>query len=174
VPSDNFLPIGEDQFPLVARTNLRDVRLVSIDAHAPDIPVADAEVRVTMEDIAYRAEPGALLVRLSAKVSYYDRKTDQVLDGTNPEDPAALQGEVGRITVTQLAELSFEGDSASITAEQADEFLRGNLLFMMFPYVRASIQQLASDLRLPPTVLPFLRRDVVSVLPDVDQDLADE
>ena len=36
MPSDVPLPIKLDQLPLVARTDIRDVRLVSIEAQAPD------------------------------------------------------------------------------------------------------------------------------------------
>jgi hypothetical protein len=51
---------------------------------------------------------------------------------------------------------------------QADEFINGNLLFMMFPYIRTSIQQVSADLRLPLTVLPYLRRGPAVPSEDAD------
>ena len=61
---------------------------------------------------------------------------------------------------------AFEGGAISQT--QADEFMAGNLLFMMFPYIRTTVQQVSADLRLPLTVLPYLRRETGIASEDAD------
>ena len=67
MPSDVPLPIELDQLPLVARTDIRDVRLVSIEAQAPDVPAEDAAVHFAMDEMAYRVEAGTLFVRVDCQ-----------------------------------------------------------------------------------------------------------
>ena len=155
MPSEVFLPIELDQLPLVARTDIRDVRLVSIEAQAPDVPADDAAVHFAMDEMAYRVEAGTLFVRVTANVRYFAEDPGAGQPAAPESDPTRL--EVGRITLILLAELAFEGGAISQT--QADEFMAGNLLFMMFPYIRTTVQQVSADLRLPLTVLPYLRRE---------------
>jgi hypothetical protein len=158
-----------DSLSVVARTEIRDVRLVGVTAKTDDVLPAEIDIEIRMTRNRYRVENGSLYVRTAAEARYLTRvsepdthaedrtatETDQV------EDPGATeqQKEVGRIEVELLAELDFEG--GQITHEQMDEFLERSFLFIIFPYVRTTMQQTAADLRLPPTVMPYLRRNPV-------------
>ena len=164
MPSDVPLPIELDQLPLVARTNIRDVRLVSIEAQAPDVPAEDVAVHFAMDEMAYRVEARTMFVRVAANVRYFAEGADAGRPTASESEPTRL--EVGRITLVLLAELAFEGGAISQT--QADEFTAGNLLFMMFPYIRTTVQQVSADLRLPLTVLPYLRRETGIASEDSD------
>ena len=164
MPSDVPLPIELDLLPLVARTDIRDVRLVSIEAQAPDVQAEDAAVHFTMDEMAHRVEAGTLFVRVAANVRY-------LAEGPGAGQPSAPESEpprleIGRITLVLLAELAFEGGEISQT--QADEFMARNLLFMLFPYIRTTVQQVSADLRLPLTVLPYLRRETGITSEDAD------
>jgi len=154
VPSEVPLPIEFDQLPLVARTEIRDVRLVSIEAQAPDMLAENAAAQFTMDEMAYRVEANTMFVRVTANVRYFAEGAVAGEPTDTESDPTGR--EVGRISLSLLAELAFEGGAISKT--QADEFMAGNLLFMMFPYIRTSVQQVSADLRLPLIVLPYLFR----------------
>lgn len=64
------------------------------------------------------------------------------------------------MTVTHLAELELKDDPSTVSRARMEEFLEKNLMFMMYPYVWASLQRSAAEVPLPPVVLPNLRRDV--------------
>lgn len=164
MPSEAPLPIELGQLPLIARTDIRDVRLVSIEAQAPDVPAEDTSVHFAMDEMAYRVEGDTLFARVTANVRYSAAVVGAGQPGASESEPTLR--EVGRITFTLLAELSFKGGAISQT--QADEFMAGNLLFMMFPYIRTTVQQLSADLRLPLTVLPYLRRETGILSEDAD------
>lgn len=141
---------------LIDRTELRDVRLISISGHSQDRPVPNASAAVSMEDITYRTEPGSLLVRLMTDVHYYEPPGEGTENGElDVEKPRT---EVGRLQLVHVADLSLEGDLDGTDQDQIGEFLAGNIIFMLFPYVRAAIQRYSADLMLPTTVLPYLRR----------------
>ena len=133
-------------------------------AAAPDVPADDAAVHFAMDEMAYRVEAGTLFVRVTANVRYFAEGPVAGQPAAPESDPTRL--EVGRITLVLLAELAFEGGAISQT--QADEFMAGNLLFMMFPYIRTTVQQVSADLRLPLTVLPYLRRETGIASEDAD------
>jgi hypothetical protein len=161
VSVESPLPLELDQLPLAARTDMRDVRLVSVEAETHELPIETTHVQVAMDDLSYKVQDDTMSVKLVARVRYLvdepDGETSENLDG----EAAVDRTEAARIIVALRAELSFEG--GAITSEQADEFMAGTMLFMLFPYARAAIQQIASDLRLPPTVLPFLRRGAITI-----------
>jgi hypothetical protein len=161
VSAESPLPIELDQLPLVARTDMRDVRLISVDAEANELPIETTHVQVAMDDITYKVDDNTLFVKLVARARYLVDGPD----GENSENADEAAGveriEAAHITVALRAELSFDG--GAVSSEQADEFMAGTMLFMLFPYARAAIQQVASDLRLPPTVLPFLRRGAITI-----------
>jgi len=171
--SSDALPIDLDSLPLVARTDMRDVRVVSVVARTDDVVPTDTEIAVRMTRSQYRVEEGSLFVRTSAEAQYLAHPPEEAEGATAEEGAAhstdaapAEQREVGSIEVEVLAELDFQG--GEVTPAQIDEFLDHNFLFMIFPYVRTVLQQTAADLRLPPTVLPFLRRGSLTSAPRPD------
>ncbi|MHB1010157.1 MAG: hypothetical protein ACYC1E_13150 [Propionibacteriaceae bacterium] len=140
---------------------MRDVRLVSIEAYNHAQPSRDATVEVAMDDWAFRAEPGVLFVRLASTVRYFKAESETDSPVEEPIDqPEREPAELGRLVVAHTAELELEGDPEAVTREQIDELVEMNLMFIMFPYVRATVHRLSSDLQLPPIVLPYLRRNV--------------
>lgn len=155
--AEEQLPFDLDELPLVARTDLRDVRVVSIIAHAPDVLVVDANVHASVGAPQYRIEDERLFVRLEATARYTEIDDVSEQDEAAPVDP----NEVGSVTIGLVAELEFRG--GVVSQQQVDELVTSNLFFMLFPYVRSTLQQVASDLRLPQTVLPYLRRQVAPV-----------
>ena len=150
------LPVSSgSDVPLVQRTELRDVRLVAVRSKNQERPVQNLHVRVDMDNWAYRAEPGTLLVTLRTEAVYFEQ-SEQAENGKR----ARKGSRVGKVTVTHLAELELKDDPNAVTHARMGEFLEKNLMFMMYPYVRASLQRYAADVLLPPVVLPYLRRDV--------------
>ena len=159
VESTSATPL--EQIPLIARTQLRDVHLVSVEGLNNEHASPNAVVEVGMEDWSYRAEAGKLFLRLVTTVSYKSPPPDpEVSSGETPLDSQDALPELGRLVVAHTAEFDVAGDPAAITREQVDELIATNVLFIMFPYVRATVQRLAADLALPPTVLPYLRRNL--------------
>lgn len=154
--------VGQDDVPLIARTEIRDVWVASISAEGPAFPIPEAEVGYSMTDVEFHAETGSLQVRLETKVDYLSPRTNEDA-AAGPEEPGAPDGRrLAQIRVVHVADLSLEGDSGAVTREQVDELMTSGVLFMMFPYVRASIHQLSIEMRLPVTVLPYLRRSDAS------------
>lgn len=155
MPAEPVAPVSaQDDVPLVERTELRDVRLISIRAKNQERPGHDVQVHVNMDKWAYKIEPGTLLITLRTE-AIYSEHSDQIEAGSK-KDRARL----GRVVVTHLAELGLQGDPETVSRARIEEFLGNNLMFMMYPYVRASLQRYAVDLLLPPVLLPYLRRDV--------------
>lgn len=162
--SSDILPLDLDSLPVVMRTDMRDVRLVSVVAHVQDVIPADTDIAIRLEPSRYRVDGASLFVRTVAGARYFRHEATETDNdaGRSPEPDAAPEGppaelqDMGSIEVEVLAELDFQG--GEVTQEQMDEFLDQNFLFMIFPYVRTLLQQTAADLRLPPTVIPFLRR----------------
>lgn len=163
MPSEEHLPIDLDQLPLAARTRIRDVRLVSIEAQAPDVPTEGTAIHFAMGEVAYRVEADTLFGRIETTTRYFEGETD----AGDPESDAAesVGREVGRLTLVVLAELAFEG--GAVSQVQADEFMERNLIVMLFPYIRNSVQRLSAELRLPQTVLPNLPGETWGVTEDV-------
>jgi hypothetical protein len=163
VPSEPPLPIELDELPLVGRTELRDVRLVAIDAQAPEEPEEGVAVHFAMDEMAYRVADQHMFVRVGVHVRYIVDVAEESPGGENV--PEGRQ--IAQISLVLLAELAFSG--GAISQPQADEFIERNLLFMIYPYIRTSVQQVSADLRLPLTVLPYLRRDGASLTQNQSQ-----
>lgn len=144
---------SEGEVPLVERTELRDVRLISVRSKNQERPVQNLHVRVDMDKWAYKAEGDTLLVTLRTEAIYSEQR-GPAQSGKNSR--------VGKVTVTHLAELELKDDPSTVSRARMEEFLEKNLIFMMYPYVRASLQRYAADVLLPPVVLPYLRRDVLT------------
>lgn len=153
------LPFPIESLPLVARTELRDVRLVSVMARNQERPVERTGVQASWDAMSYRTEPGTLFIKLTTNVRYYAPPAAAESAGSESAEsvPDETSPEVGSLSVVHLAELSLEGDHTRITPEQAEDFFASTILFMMFPYIRASVHRFSIDLQLPPTVLPYLR-----------------
>lgn len=158
MPSESPEPVTQ-RLPITHRSELLDVRLISIEGHSPDRPVERADISVAMDDLGYRFEPGFLFVRLATVVRYLEPQEDRQSSGSDSAESGSSPSELARLTVVHVAEVSLEDDPSDITQEQVEDFL-GNMLFIMFPFVRASISRYSSDLSLPTTWLPYLRRDL--------------
>lgn len=148
-------PQNPDETPLIERTELRDVRLVSVRAKNQERPIDEVHVHINMDRWAYKVESGVLLVKLRTEAIYSDQP------GAPAENEDRKKHSIlGRVVVVHLAELELKDDPDAISREDVEQLLQVNLLFMMYPYVRASLQRYTADLALPPIVLPYLRRDV--------------
>lgn len=154
--------VGPEYDPLIARTEIRDVWVASVSAKGPAFPIPEADVGYSMTDVEFHAETGSLLVRLETKVNYLapgaKEGPAEVPEASGASDDRSL----AQIRVVHVADLRLEGDPEAVTREQIDELMASGLLFMMFPYVRATIHQLSIEMRLPVTVLPYLRRNDIS------------
>ncbi len=135
---------------LIRRTELRDVRLVSIDAtndasHWP----ADGNVEVTPDNVQFRLDDRQLQVRFKHTVTYQTAETT----------------ELAHIAVEHLATYSWEdtpGDSAPPTEpDTINEWIERVVYFTVYPYVRSALQTTALAMSIPPVVLGYLRQDLV-------------
>ena len=100
-----------------------------------------------------------MFFRLQAEVLYFEQPPTIESNGRTA---ILLDNDVpfGVIKVALLGKLALEVDPDDVTPENAGELIDTNIIFMMFPYLRTTIQQTAADLRRPPTVLPYLHRDI--------------
>lgn len=157
--ADSAPSLTSSGIPIVHRSELQDIRLLSVEGHSPDRPLERADISVAVDDISYRIEPRLVFVRLATVVRYFEAREDNQSLSSDPLGDAADLPELGRLTVVHVAELSLDGDPNDITPDQVQDFL-GNMLFIMFPFVRASISRYSVDLSLPPTWLPYLQRSL--------------
>lgn len=159
MPSESPAPVTRGELPISHRSELLDVRLASIEGHSPDRPVERTDISVAMDDMSYRFEPGYLFVRLATVVRYLEPQEDRKSSEPDSAESGSNPLELARLTVVHVAEVSLEDDPSDIAQDQIEDFL-GNMLFIMFPFVRAAISRYSSDLSLPTTWLPYLRRDL--------------
>lgn len=149
------MPDNHEDRNLVAHTELVDIRTVRIDAGiADELPETlnepaqvDISLKLASED--FKASKGNLRVRTVAEVSY---------STVSEENSNGVEFGAIKVVFELNFDLNEEIDPETITSEDIQAFDQDNLIFMVFPYVRSALQSLAAELRLPPTVLPFLRR----------------
>jgi len=97
----------------------------------------------------YSLEDGAILALYENVIRY---------TGADPEDETKT-APVATVTVRHIVELSLdEGDVPS--ADAVSQLLRGTVLFLVYPYVRAALHRLPAEFGLPGFLLPYLRRNV--------------
>lgn len=149
------MPDNHEIRNLVAHTELVDIRTVEIHAAGIDETSetmkqpAQVDISLKLASEGFKATAGKLRVRTTAEVSY----SMVPEDGSSGTEFADI-----KVVFELLFDLSEEINPESITSEEIQTFDQDNLIFMAFPYVRSALQSLAAELRLPPTVLPFLRR----------------
>lgn len=149
---------------VIERTEIRDVRLDEVHA-GPVAPLSDSLVaRLTRytPEFLISDEPPAVLVRIVHSVDYVDS-----------EDTGDDPGSFATIRVTHVAHFDLLGsdplDMAALSA-----WIDTNVYFMVYPYVRATLQTLANSLSLPPLVLGYLKRDSLLLPPGELDEVSDQ
>ncbi|WP_068400116.1 hypothetical protein [Kribbia dieselivorans] len=143
---------------LVRRTQLSDIRLQAFSGAVIRTPPEDISVTVTPATPRFARDEGAIIALFSHRIDY---------TGPDPRRADDDETPVGHLETTHLVEVSLAGDDAP-SDESIEAFLSGNVLFMVYPYIRAALHRLPSEFGLPPVLLPYLRRDTLGVV------LADE
>ena len=131
---------------LVERTEVRDIRLQRFTGELLRTPPDEIDVRLSNNEPLFSRQPGALLVLFSYRLDYVKPEHDD-----EPETP------VGSIEATHIVEIEVRGDDEA-SDDTVSAFVGGNVLFMVYPYVRAALHRLPSEFGLPPILLPYLRR----------------
>lgn len=131
---------------LVERTEVRDIRLQRFTGELVRTPPEEIDVRLSNAEPRYSRQPGLLLVLFSHKLDYVEPSHDDL-----PETP------IGSIETTHIVEVEVRGDDQP-SDDAVSAFIGGNLLFMVYPYVRAALHRLPSEFGLPSILLPYLRR----------------
>lgn len=106
----------------------------------------------------FAREDGAILVLFSPKLEYVEA-------GNHGEQERAI----GSVEVTHLVDIELQGAEPP-TNEAISAFVRGNVLFIVYPYVRAALQRLPSEFGLPSVLLPYLRRTMHGTVVPHDPD----
>lgn len=136
----------EDVRDLVERTEVRDIRLQRLTGELLRTPPDEIDVRLSTGEPRFSRQPGALLVLFSHRLDYIEPAHDE-----RPETA------VGSIEMTHIVEVELRGE-AQPSDDAVSVFIGGNVLFMVYPYVRAALHRLPSEFGLPPILLPYLRR----------------
>ncbi len=142
---------------LVDRTELREIRLQSFTGKILQTPPEELQVSFQPSEPEYSRENGGILVLFTHRLEY-----STVVDSN--DEPIR----VGYIETVHIVELELEsGEEPS--DESISALIATNVLFMVFPYVRAALHRFPGEFGLPPILLPYLRRDTLGiVLPAVD------
>jgi hypothetical protein len=146
---------------LILRTEIADVRAQELFAvaHTP-VPPDEVTVSVKTREPQFAVEKDQLLIRFAHEVTFYtsDGKSGAISSEQTHSDDRVT---VGEIRVAHVAQLTYNGDAPS--DEELTELVLANTFFMVYPYVRSTVQRLAMEVGLPPVVLPYLRRSGLSV-----------
>lgn len=86
--SAEWLPLDLDSLSVVARTEIRDVRLVGVTAKTDDVLPAEIDIEIRMTRNRYRVENGSLYVRTAAEARYLTRVSEP---DTHAEDRTATE-----------------------------------------------------------------------------------
>lgn len=143
---------------LVPFTEIRDIKLVRLSAIAPEEPEAIGEsvkVDLSFSNPAFRARQGELQILLPAKVSY----SADAPDGDSDNESVDTQ-EFASIDMMFRLDLDLE---PTVQPEEIDKdiisgYVDSNAIFMVYPYVRSTVQRVSGEMPFPHTVLPYLRR----------------
>lgn len=161
--SDNrpFSREDVEHLPLVSATEIRDIQMVALEARAPEDRSEEQKVQLKIGKSEFKAHEGELLIRISARVEYFDvftseidhHSSDEQLDTTD-DDPVAS------IDATYLIQLDLDSriDPTSISADKVNDLVEGNIIFMLYPYIRSTVHRLSGEMPFPPIVLPYMRR----------------
>jgi len=134
---------------LVDGTEVVDVRLQRFEGEMFRTPPDGISVSLDWVEPRYSLEDGAILALYENVIRY---------TGADPEDETKT-APVATVTVRHIVELSLdEGDVPS--ADAVSQLLRGTVLFLVYPYVRAALHRLPAEFGLPGFLLPYLRRNV--------------
>lgn len=150
------MPEQTETRTLLHYTELRDIRTVEIRGFGADDTVDFStetqriDISLELGSIGYKATIGELRVRTKVKAEYSLITVEGVKD-----DPFGGIDVVFELVLNLSDEIAPE----SVTEREVQLLESENLNFMLFPYVRSALQSLAAELRLPPTIIPFLRRD---------------
>lgn len=71
---------------------------------------------------------------------------------------------VAQIETTFVVELELRGDEP-VERDAVSTFIGDHVVFLVFPYVRAALSRLPTELGLPSIVLPYLTRSVSDSTP---------
>lgn len=107
------------------------------------------QIELSVDDPTFLIDPERFLVRFVHHLTY-------AADSPRGEDGENTQ--VAKLEVAHIAELILRGDPPQ--SDVVSAFIHSTVVFVVHPYVRASLQRLATDLDLPPVTLPFLRRSL--------------
>ena len=137
---------------LVERTEVRDIRLQRFSGEVLRTPPESVDVRLTNSLPRYALQEGSILALFTHRLDF-----EELSEQNADEQP------VGHVEVTHIVELELRGEGEP-SDDSVSALLATNVLFMVYPYVRAALQRLPVEFGLPPILLPYLRRDVSSPL----------
>lgn len=156
-------PVTKDeliQTSLVPFTDIRDVKLLELSARAPEEPekLGESElvnVELSFANPAFRTKRGDLQILLPAQVSYTSENPE-----SNEDSDSTDSDEIARISMVFRIELDLDPLVAPecIDTEIMSGFVDSNVIFMVYPYVRSTVQRISGEMPFPNTVLPYLRR----------------
>lgn len=137
---------------LVDRTDIRDIRLQRFTGELRRTPPEELQVRVQTSEPQFARENGAILALFTHRLEY-------VAPIEGEDEPTV----VGHIETTHIVELALRG-TEDPSDESISAFIAGNVLFMVFPYVRSALHRLPGEFGLPPILMPYLRRNTIGVV----------
>lgn len=180
-------PLEHDSHGLIDRSEIVDVRLQEVHAVCRVAPLPDSvEATIILRQPQYVVRGDRILMRFRHLVEFRSatgddtdqsaaQQTSVLGDGDEPSenrvgtadtaeaDPEVTGGSppdaavvIGEVRTAHVVELTFTGDEPS--TDEIRAMIHNNVLFTVFPYVRAEVQRAAGSVGLPPVVLDFMRR----------------
>ncbi len=136
--------VDEAVVHVVTGTEIRDVRLVRVDA----------EVNVVAAELSVEFRAG------TARVNKNDDEItvtfEHIAEFTTPHgEPAA------RVMLGHAARFSYQ-EGLEVDEEILGQWIFGNVYFMVYPYIRESLQDTCLRLGLPAVVLGYLKRGQIA------------
>jgi hypothetical protein len=132
---------------LLDRSDLKQVRLSRLHVDVADAIPDEVTVDVGLSGVnaaGADSEDGEFAEIL---VSFTHAARMRSTDG---EDVASIE-------FTHTAHIAYEGERP--TDQVMETWVMGNVIFMVYPYVRQTLQQACMQVGIPPIVLGYLKRD---------------
>lgn len=159
---DSFLSKEDlENISLVSVTDIRDIQMITLEARAPEDRDEELKVQLQIGNSEFKAQHGELLIRISARVDFFDASSRE-----NDHDPGGDQldptevNPVAFIKATYLIQLDLAPhvDPIFISVEKVNDLVEGNIIFMLYPYIRSTVHRLSGEMPFPPVVIPYMRR----------------
>lgn len=127
---------------IIEKTHLRDVRLINLNANVEMLTPSDLDVNFEVGEVNVARDGNDMFVRFEHKATFVDGNGEQA----------------AQVELAHVARFSSDVD-LELNDDAVGGWVFGNVYFMIYPYVRESLQNVCLRVGLPAVVLGYLKRD---------------